>query len=178
MRPYHLRELDLPHGVAGRLYLSFMPGRCLVPNEAEAAFARARAVITAAAVSTVVCLNGSEEVRRLAPAYAAARATNALPWQRLDYPIDDYGAAEDREAFRAFARRIADELRAGRSLLVHCAAGIGRTGLVAASVLVVLGRPLDLAASDVRSAGSHAESRDQEGLLAWLADAEGVERKR
>jgi hypothetical protein len=175
---YRLRELELPHGVPGRLYLSLMPGRCLVPAEGDESFASALALICAAEVSGVVCLNGEDEVRLLAPAYAAARAAGALPWRRLDYPLVDQCVADDREDFRSFVHQIAGELRAGASLLVHCAAGIGRTGLCAASVLVILGRPLDLALTDVRDAGSHAQSSDQEGFLAWLADVEGIERER
>jgi len=50
-------------------------------------------------------------------------------------------------------------------VLVHCAAGIGRTGTVAACLLKRLGVPTAVALRRVREAGSNPESALQSGLI-------------
>jgi atypical dual specificity phosphatase len=66
---------------------------------------------------------------------------SALPraWtDRIGYmhlKVDDYGAPELKEIDRA-VDYIDSEINAGRPVMVHCAAGRGRTGLILASYLV------------------------------------------
>jgi protein-tyrosine phosphatase len=60
---------------------------------------------------------------------------------------------------------VADDLRAGESVLLHCAAGIGRTGTAAACVLKSLGLTRDEALERVRAAGSDPQSAAQSGLI-------------
>ena len=52
-------------------------------------------------------------------------------------PIDD-GGAPGPEA-DAVVKKIADLIRTGESVLVHCFGGIGRSSTIAAAVLVLLG---------------------------------------
>lgn len=56
----------------------------------------------------------------------------------LSFPIKDYGLPE-LAPFAAFIQEIAELLTSGAHVAVHCKAGIGRSGMVAASTLVVLG---------------------------------------
>jgi protein-tyrosine phosphatase len=49
--------------------------------------------------------------------------------------------------------------------LLHCAAGMGRTGTVAACLLKRLGLPKEEALERVRQAGSNPESAVQTGLV-------------
>ena len=56
-------------------------------------------------------------------------------------------------------------LRGGESVLLHCAAGIGRTGTAAACVLKQLGLDNDSALARVRQAGSNPENALQSGLV-------------
>ena len=53
----------------------------------------------------------------------------------------------------------------GQQVLLHCAAGIGRTGTVAACVLKHLGLPAALALARVRAAGSNPQSALQSGWI-------------
>ena len=59
---------------------------------------------------------------------------------------------------------------AGRNVLIHCAAGIGRTGLAAASVMMQLGYSVQEAISAVSKAGCNPEIGEQ-GVLLHRLDA-------
>ena len=53
-------------------------------------------------------------------------------------PITDFGLPEIA-VFDALVGQIADLLRNGRKVAVHCRAGIGRSGMVTAATLIALG---------------------------------------
>ena len=59
-------------------------------------------------------------------------------------------------------------LRAGESVLLHCAAGLGRTGTAAACVLKALGLETREALQRVREAGSNPQNAEQSGLVHWF----------
>ncbi len=58
------------------------------------------------------------------------------------FPIADHGLPESAEAFLELIERLHAEAQRDRAIVVHCFAGIGRSTLVAASLLVRAG--LDL----------------------------------
>lgn len=156
--PMPLRPLPLPEPVAGRLWLSAMPGR-LEPWERFLAQARQ------AALDQVVCLNPLHEVAADAPAYHAAIVQGRLPFAWRHLPMRNFGLADDEAAWCDAVRQIGQDLRGGQSVLLHCAAGIGRTGTVAACLLKHLGLPTDMALQRVRAAGSNPESALQSGRI-------------
>ena len=55
------------------------------------------------------------------------------------YPIPDRGLPASVGDFGKFTRHLHDEAASGKGVVVHCRAGIGRTGLVAAGVLLHCG---------------------------------------
>jgi protein-tyrosine phosphatase len=57
----------------------------------------------------------------------------------LQLPTPDRGIPP-RQPFVALVNELAGELAAGRHVAVHCRAGIGRSSLVAAGVLIALGQ--------------------------------------
>ena len=57
----------------------------------------------------------------------------------LSYPIQDFGLP-NLNTFAALIDRVTGMLQAGEHVVVHCRAGIGRSGMVAACVLVALGQ--------------------------------------
>lgn len=160
------REVVLPEGVPGRLLLHAMPGRWESWAEFLAAARRER-------VTDLVCLAPREEVAALSPQYAEAlRAPAALPFARHELPLIDFGVPGDPEHFRAALAALAARLRAGAVVLLHCGAGIGRTGTTAACLLRELGLDTDAALGRVRAAGSGPENELQERFVAAYPAAE------
>lgn len=86
--------------------------------------------------------------------------------------MEDFGTPLDGpDAFVAAARAVATELREGARILVHCAGGVGRTGVFAVAVLLALGESMTRALERVHVAGSYPESDEQLEFLASIADA-------
>ncbi|MDY0746062.1 tyrosine-protein phosphatase [Paucibacter sp. R3-3] len=152
------RSVPLPASASGALWLQSMPGRL----ESWGEFldeARLRQL------NLVVCLNPLEEVAQLSPAYHKAIAEGRLPFRWQHLPMRDFGLGSDPAAFRHGVEQIANGLVLGDQVLLHCAAGIGRTGTVAACVLKQLGTDRDEALRKVRAAGSNPQSAVQSGWI-------------
>lgn len=155
--PFRALELPPTPGL-GRVFLHSMPGRL----ESWAAFLdQAQAV----GLQQVLCLNPLFEVQRLSPAYHAAIHEGALPFRWTHLPMQDFGLADEVEAYRNAITDVAGTVRSGGVVLLHCAAGIGRTGTSAACLLKHLGLPTPVALQRVREAGSNPESALQRGLI-------------
>jgi ADP-ribosyl-[dinitrogen reductase] hydrolase len=151
-------EVPLPE-VRGRLWLA---GKHFVGPDAEAAIASVGA-------TAIVCLNEAAELRDRYPDYVAWLVANQ-PDRAIWHPVPDLHAPTLEAALELLAelrRRVGD----GEGLLVHCGAGIGRAGTVAAGLLVVLGTPVDDA---LRTVAHHRptagpEAGEQSRLLAAIA---------
>lgn len=96
----------------------------------------------------IVCLVQPHEL--------AGRYDDYLAWIRsangvdaLWFPVHDLNVPEFDEALELF-ERTSTELRDGRNLVVHCAAGIGRAGTTAVCTLMMLGSSADTALATVR----------------------------
>jgi protein-tyrosine phosphatase len=116
-------------------------------------------------LDTVLCLCERDEVDALSPVYAQAIDSDTLGRRWLHLPLRNYGGARDAQAFKDGIDDLARRLEAGESVLLHCAAGIGRTGTAAVCVLKRLGLPTAQALVRVREAGSSPESALQSGLI-------------
>ena len=152
------RPLPLPDEIPGRLWLQSMPGR----REPWPAFLDEARLNQ---LNLVVCLNPLEEVAELSPTYHKAVAQGRLPFRWLHVPMRDFGLASDAAAFRQGVEQIAQGLRLGDRALLHCAAGMGRTGTMAACVLNGLGLPAANALAAVSAAGSNPQSALQSGWI-------------
>jgi len=85
----------------------------------------------------------------------------------ISFPIPDRGVpASTREALSLFSD-IAAALREGKNVAVHCRQGIGRSGLVAAGVLLTSGMGVDKAIEVVSSARGEAVPETTEQLQ-WI----------
>lgn len=106
-----------------------------------------RAAMDRCGATTVVCLVEAHELVDRYPEYLDW-LRGALGREAVWFPIHDLHAPPLDDA-----RHLLDELHArldrGEHLLVHCAAGIGRTGTIAACLLIELGMPLDEALAHV-----------------------------
>jgi protein-tyrosine phosphatase len=116
-------------------------------------------------VSLVLCLAPVEELAALSPAYRSAVAQGTLPFRWLNLPMPNFGLPPDLHEFHAGVAQATAALCAGDAVLLHCAAGLGRTGSAAACVLKALGLPTEQALQHVRDAGSNPQTAQQTGLV-------------
>lgn len=72
--------------------------------------------------------------------------------QVVRYPIEDMGVPADPATFAELVDGIAADVRAGRTVVVSCLAGYGRTGMTVACVLVAAGLRAREAVDLVRAA--------------------------
>ena len=156
------RYVKLPAEVPGALLLAAMPGRFEHWDTFEA-LARSRGL------SLVVCLTPRSELAELSPAYHAALAQGTVPFRWLHLPMRNFGLPDEPQVFRDSVQHIAQSLRNGDSVLLHCAAGIGRTGSAAACVLKSLGLDTEDSLQRGRDAGSNPQSAQQSGMVAWFS---------
>jgi len=157
-----LREVKLPEGVSGRLMLHSMPGR-------HETLDNVWSELNSHEIAAIVCLADYAEIRSKSPAYAKALQGGTVPCEVVRFEIPDFGVPNDRGAFWAFALKIAERLRKADNLLIHCGAGIGRTGTLAECVLLALEVEASAAHKAVKKAGSGAETDEQRELILWCA---------
>ena len=156
------RRVDLPAWVSGKLLLHSMPGRF-------EAIERVWHQVRSEAIGAIVCLAEEYEIRLKSSKYAEALETGAVPCSVLPFEIREGGVPEDRDGFWALARDVANRLESGEAVLVHCAGGVGRTAMLAISVLLALGEPMTRAETVVSLAGSTVETLPQIEMLLWCA---------
>jgi protein-tyrosine phosphatase len=158
-----LRRVQLPSGISGSLFLDAMPGR-------RESLVRQIEEISGQDIARIVCLASLREIAQKSPDYKQAIASNSLPCEREVFEIPDFGVPQDREKFLALAKNVADWLRQGEKIMIHCGAGIGRTGTLAVSILLMLGSTLKESTRKVSEIGSHPETADQRALVKWISN--------
>jgi protein-tyrosine phosphatase len=96
------------------------------------------------------------------------------PFNLSNVNINDYAipSAAEIPSLIHFLVEILRLLTADHVVLIHCAGGIGRTGLVAALLLVYLGYTVEEAIRIIKKAGSSAETDEQKEFLLQLAALE------
>ena len=124
-------ELPLPGD--GRLWLA---GKHYVGPDPELALTRTGA-------THIVCLNEEHELDDRYPDYVRWLRDNAGE-RAVWWPIPDLHAPPVDEV-APLLDDLLDHLRRGRGLLVHCGAGVGRAGTIAAALLVRSGYDVDQA---------------------------------
>jgi atypical dual specificity phosphatase len=92
------------------------------------------------------------------------RAEKNAGFKVLHSPVDDFGAPE-LEQLKEVVSFINKDVSAGGKVLVHCFAGIGRTGTVLIAYLLNKGMEMSLAIEKVQSLGASPQSDKQRAVL-------------
>jgi len=123
----------------------------------------------AAGVTTVASLLEREEQRWLG-LRDEAEVCRAHGIEFRSFPIADGGVPASLAEGVALARRLARVVEAGGTVGVHCRASIGRSGMIAAAVLMALGRSEGQALEAV-AAGRGLRIPETPEQRAWVSSA-------
>jgi len=102
---------------------------------------------------SVLTLTTEQELAELgSPGMGEAFKRRGLDW--IHFPISDFGVPgkADSEAWRLLETRLVDRLKGGGRIMIHCRAGLGRSGMIAARLLIAGGSDPDTAVATVRRA--------------------------
>jgi protein-tyrosine phosphatase len=116
-------------------------------------------------VTSIICLASDDEISQKSPSYSDSIGSETVPCERRSLPIQDFGIPDNEDDFLHLCSDIAESLKVGKNVLIHCGAGIGRTGMCAVLVLMRLRLPLQEALKHVRAAGSNPETPAQHAFL-------------
>ena len=153
-------RVPLPDGVPGALWLC---GKHAIAPDQQ------KVIDEVGGAATVVCLVERYELEDRYPAYVAwlqRPEASDVVW----FPIPDLHAPDPARA-TPFVDDLVRRLNEGETLVVHCAAGMGRAGTVAVCALNGLGVPLADALATVSAArpGAGPEVGVQLALAEHLA---------
>ncbi len=85
----------------------------------------------------------------------------------LNYPIPDTKVPHDVAHFRAFVSGLADRLRSGESVGIHCRGCIGRATILAACILMHMGlKPMDAVVAVEAARGCTVPNNSEQ--LSWI----------
>jgi len=107
--------------------------------------------VSHANIHTVISLITLSELKKLGGAeLPELLKQHQINW--LQIPIEDFGTPDQEtlEAWRAHVPTLLQLLKHKKTILLHCAAGLGRTGMMAAALLVACGVAPATAIAQVR----------------------------
>ncbi|MBP8926236.1 MAG: hypothetical protein KBG75_10285, partial [Pseudomonadales bacterium] len=168
--PLRIDELAVP-GTSAVIGLSFCPGKCQ-RQAASGAWARDLdtdlAAIADWGAAAIINLVEDHEMRELGVADTAQRLPAGIDYYHL--PIPDAGTpdAQWEVAWAVHGAAVRARLGAGQRILVHCKGGLGRTGLLAARLLIEFGMAPGQAVSAVRAARAGAIETDAQQAYVLL----------
>ena len=108
------------------------------------------ALSTRTGASVVLCLNEEAELVHRYDGYVAWLKANAATGKAYWHPIHDMHAPS-LDALGALVARLRARLDTGEGIVVHCGAGIGRAGTIAAAILISHGMGVDEALTHLRA---------------------------
>jgi protein-tyrosine phosphatase len=122
--------------------------------------------IARSGVQTLVSLLEPDEADWLGLAEEGALA-GQLGMNFISYPIQDVHVPANVQTFRNFVSGLADHLRAGERIGMHCRGSVGRAPLTAACTLIHLGWDAKDALAAIRAARGY-EIPDTTEQLRWI----------
>jgi len=148
--PYDLLPLN-PKGAG--LMLTPCPGTRGVDPGA------ALAQLQTAGADALITLMPDAEMARNAVTHIGELCAK-IGWQWFHFPVEDDHAPEEAFAVAWSAHRssVHQLLDAGKKIAIHCKGGSGRTGLIAAQILVERGQSVDEATAAIKAIRPNALS--------------------
>lgn len=150
----------------GRLGLTHSPGSEEDSREADLSSLRGQGV------DHIICLQEEDEFWRFVPPEdlrIRREAVEAFGMQFSAYPIEDF-KAPDLDLAMEILEALTLGLRSGQTVALHCLAGLGRAGTLAACLFVREGMSGDSALQLIRWLRPGAvQSKEQEALISVLA---------
>lgn len=169
--PLHIDYLVAPLG--GKIAMTHCPGRNTVDargRQWQRILSDDMAAIHSANISTVVSLISLSEMKKLGvPDLPAQVVQHRLQWLHL--AIEDFGTPDLNalESWQQIKESVLAALARHETVLLHCAAGLGRTGMMAACLLVACGQTPTSAIEQVRTARPGTIETDAQA--AFIQDA-------
>jgi ADP-ribosyl-[dinitrogen reductase] hydrolase len=124
-------------------------------------------------ITAVVSLLAQEELQQHGAGDIGSLLDQAqMDW--LQFPISDYGipSAEVTRRWTQTVPQLLQYLQEGQKVVIHCAAGYGRTGMMTAALLVAMGVDAQTAIALVRAARPGTiETPEQEAFICNLQSA-------
>jgi protein-tyrosine phosphatase len=140
----------------------------IMAHPASSGDAAARiAEIAAGGINQVISLLEPAEAHALGLQHEG-ELVNAAGMDFVSFAIPDMGLPVSVAEFARLSRRLYQQVHAGSNSLIHCRAGVGRSGLLAAAVLMQEGRDAQQAFALVaRARGMPVPETSGQGT--WLA---------
>jgi protein-tyrosine phosphatase len=129
-----------------------------------------------AGVDVIVSLLTSDEIAEFDLA-EEAQAARKHGIEFKPFPIADRGVPASRKSFLTLAHTLVEQLAAGKRVAIHCRQGIGRSSLLAACLLVLVGEDPERAFRGIRLSRGCAVPdtfEQEEWVKAFAADKEAV----
>jgi protein-tyrosine phosphatase len=121
-----------------------------------------------AGIDTLVSLLSQEQVEMLELKDEGPLARR-VGMQFLHHPIPDHQLPPDPQAFRSFVEELANRLRSGQRIGIHCWGSIGRATVTAACTLIHLGwSPVSALAAVEAARGCPVPDTEEQQL--WILD--------
>lgn len=168
-------------GTFGRIGLTFCPGKKQSDAQSgvwDRSLDDDMKVIKAFGAAALITLMPDSELRslRVPPHQIRAKASElGIEWYQL--PISDQGTPDQtfEDSWATVGPQLHALLKAGHNIVVHCKGGLGRTGTIAARLLIESGVDPEMSIRCVRKArpGAIENSRQEQYVLSCSTEEFG-----